>query len=165
MGENHAWPTIQHSVDMKNTAERAGGEADLCRVRLVCRALWMTWISSLLVPKNWSNTKWISSQSFGAQSRGLASYSRVLFSPGKDAQTDALFSFYMVSVCWKGAYYYTHPEIACIFTLHICQIPYSKPLNVHILTVVHQSGFCTSGPSCFSQDTHLAGGFSCLCPG
>lgn len=76
-------PQSNSSIYMKYTAEKVGGEADLCRVRLVCRALWMTWISPLarlhhivLVPKNWSNTKWISSQSFGAQSRDVASFSR-----------------------------------------------------------------------------------------
>lgn len=57
-GEKHPRPTIQHSICMKYTAERVGGEADLCRVRLVCRVLWMTWISPparlhhiVLVPK------------------------------------------------------------------------------------------------------------------
>lgn len=51
-------PTILCSYDMKYTAERFGREEDLCRVRLVCRALSMTWISPparlhhiVLVPK------------------------------------------------------------------------------------------------------------------
>lgn len=100
VGEKHARPTIQRSVYMKYTAERVGGEADLCSVRLVCRALWMTWISPparlhhiVLVPKNWSNTKWISSQSFGAQSRDVASFSRGSLQSWKRGTVSILFCF------------------------------------------------------------------------
>lgn len=175
VGENHARATIQHSVYMKYTAGRVGWEADLCRVRLVCRALWMTWISParlhhiVLVPKNWSNTKWISSPSFGTQSTDVASFSRGSLQSWKRCTDSILFCFILWCQFAKNVLIATLTLRSRVYSRYIFA-RFHKASPWMCTTAVLQSCFAIWGRlnwklSCFSQDKHLTGSFSCLSPG